>query len=227
MEKKVDLLEHFLEPFEKGARKILERYEKQENPLLDHFDKKYPVGDLKAVSRYLHSMTILLGPNDLHLGNWEQFKAAKQIVNARTLLFYCNELRRAFPENDSIAIVRHTSMIVALAFVLGVMKIPEIAIGRKRGGQTEKKGLPFKLLTQYAWEKSQRRTCLSMWEFLKKKVKVAEFSGHKLVGHDFVYEEGTNRITCYFPDGKSRNMGFRSFERYVRNLKNELKKKSQ
>ena len=107
------------------------------------------------------------------------------------------------------------------------MQIPEIAIGRKRGGRTEKKGLPFKLLTQYAWEKSQRRTCLSMWEFLKKKVKVAEFSGHKLVGHDFVYEEGTNRITCYFPDGKSRNMGFRSFERYVRNLKNELKKKSQ
>jgi hypothetical protein len=80
---------------------------------------------------------------------------------------------------------------------------------------------------EYAWQNSKKKTCLSMWEFLKRKLQDAELKGEKIKGLDFVYEKKPNKITLYFLDGKSRDIGYRSFQRYVRDFRKGLKKNSQ
>jgi hypothetical protein len=93
-----------------------------------------------------------------------------------------------------------------------------------KGGRANKKEPAFNLLVEYAWQNSKRKTCLSMWRFLKKKIGDA---GNTINHYDFVYEEEKNRITVYFDNGKSRDIRFRSFQRYVKDFKEELKKQSQ
>jgi hypothetical protein len=98
-----------------------------------------------------------------------------------------------------------------------------------KGGRVAKKEPSFALLVRYAWEKSGRKTVLSMWKFLRKKLKEAELEGGKIIeGCDFIYEEKTNRFTLYFQDKrKPKDMGFRSFQRHISNFKKDLKKESQ
>jgi hypothetical protein len=99
-----------------------------------------------------------------------------------------------------------------------------------KGGRANKKEPAFNLLVEYVWQNSKRKTCLSMWGFLKKKLKEGELSGQKIIeDYDFVYEKKENKITLYFNDKKRRprDMGFRSFQRCVKDFKEELKKDSQ
>jgi hypothetical protein len=115
-----------------------------------------------------------------------------------------------------------TALIMILSYDLGLSH-PIYAIrGWKKGGP--KKEPAFNFLVKYAWQNSKRKTSLSMWRFLKKKIGDA---GNTINHYDFVYEEEKNRITVYFNNGKSKDIGFRSFQRYVKNFKEELKKKSQ
>ncbi len=96
-----------------------------------------------------------------------------------------------------------------------------------RGGKKEKKVPAFNLLVRYAWQNSKRKTCLSMWEFLIRKLEAGDIGGRYIIeGCDFVYEKKNNRITLYFSDERKRprDIGFRSFERYVNSLKKGLKK---
>jgi hypothetical protein len=96
-----------------------------------------------------------------------------------------------------------------------------------KGGKAPKKQPEFDFLVKYAWDHSKRKTCLGMWNFLKRKLQDAEVKGEKINGFDFVYEKKLNKITLYFLDGKSRDIGFRSFQRYVKDFKEGLKKNSQ
>jgi hypothetical protein len=100
----------------------------------------------------------------------------------------------------------------------------------RKGGSAGKKEPAFNLLVEYAWQNSKRKTSLSMWEFLKKRLQETEVSGQNIIeGYDFVYEKKDNKITLYFNDKKKRprDMGFRSFQNYVSDFKEELNKKSQ
>jgi hypothetical protein len=96
-----------------------------------------------------------------------------------------------------------------------------------KGGKKNKKEPGFTFLVEYAWNQSERKKCLSMWEVLKRKLQDTELKGEKINGFDFVYEKKCNKITLYFLNGKSRDMGFRSFQRYVKDFKEGLKKNSQ
>jgi hypothetical protein len=96
-----------------------------------------------------------------------------------------------------------------------------------KGGQRKKKEPGFNLLVEYAWNHSKRKTHLSMWQFLKSKLKDVEAKSEKIGEYDFIYETKPNKITLYLPNGKSRDMGFRSFQRYVKDFKEGLKNNSQ
>ncbi len=210
METNKDWLEELLRKFEEKANKILGAYKGRIDEIL-YYNGENP-------SQYP-----------------EKAKAAKQILNCRKILQCCNRLRTSVRQNNPHRIVYNTAWLSWYSYNAGLLKTVNSILGRFRGGKREKKGPAFKLLVRYAWQYSRRKTCLSMWKFLTRKLEILERSikntGERKIieGCDFVYEKKTNKITLYFEDEKKRpkEMGFRSFQRYVRDFKEELKKDSQ
>lgn len=197
-------LEKLLRKYEEKANKILGAYKGRIDEIL-YYNGENP-------SRYP-----------------EKAKDARKILNCRGILQCCNRLRTSVRQNNPHRIVYNTAWLSWYSYNAGLLKTVNSMLGRYRGGKREKKEPAFKLLVRYAWQKSKRKTCLSMWEFLKKEL----FQGmlkeaYKIINdYEFIYEEKTNNVTVYFKNGRSKQMGFRSFQRYVKDFKQKLNKKSQ
>jgi hypothetical protein len=90
----------------------------------------------------------------------------------------------------------------------------------RKGGKKSKKEPAIYLLIRYAWQKSQFKTGLKMWKFLKKECTPGKLrDGLTLKKNDFICEQNTNTITIYFPNGQSKNLRFRTFQRYFKDFK--------
>lgn len=154
-------------------------------------------------------------PKDAEL--WKRIEAVYPGKSAE----YKKELYDLLCPESRIAALKHHVSILENIDTLKERYLKKLAKDRSaKGGKASKKEPSFALLVQYAWEKSKRKTCLSMWKFLERKLQAGDVS---ISGYDFVYEEETNRITLYFGNGKSRDIGFRSFQRYVKDFKEGLK----
>jgi len=159
----------------------------------------------------------------------DRFKVAHKERVAWDLVQEIERLREIVSRNkipqDAIY---STVLVMILSYDLGLSH-PIYAIrGWKKGGPNKEPA--FNLLVEYARQNSKRPTALSMWKYLIKKLEEAELTGQKVIeGYDFVYEKKENQITLYFNNKKKRprDMGFRSFQRCVKDFKEELKKNSQ
>jgi hypothetical protein len=114
-------------------------------------------------------------------------------------------------------------------FYLDVIRGIHVIAGAKKAQKGRRKEPAFICLAKYGIEKSGKKTTRLMWLFLKKIFQKAELNGEKIIeGYDFVYETNINRFTVYFQNKrKPIDIGFRTFQRYISDLKRELKKKSQ
>lgn len=147
---------------------------------------------------------------------------------AAYLLLAGSKLRKALIVNDAKEAAIQTLILVSAATYAGIEQVITRGIstidGWSKGGP--RKEPAFERLVWYAWQKSKRKTCLSMWKFLRNNLQQGEFKGQKIIdGYDFVYEKKTNKITLYFEEERRRprEMGFRSFQRYISDLKKDLK----
>jgi hypothetical protein len=90
----------------------------------------------------------------------------------------------------------------------------------RKGGKKNKKEPAIYLLIRYARQKGQFKTGLQTWKFLKKECTPRGLrDGLTLKKIDFVCEQNTNTIAIYFPNGQSKNVRFRTFQRYLKDFK--------
>jgi hypothetical protein len=106
----------------------------------------------------------------------------------------------------------------------------EISERGRKGGSASKKEPAFVSLTKWGWQYSKKKGARLLWKYLTKQILENDripdlFAGGQ--GLDFDFDQTRNRIIFYPITEKPKSMGFRSFQRYVADLKKELKKKSQ
>jgi hypothetical protein len=220
-----DWLERFLREYEEGANKILDAHKGRRDEILNYHGNYLRSEGSVVLNISINEM--LNYPEKLPPEDHKKVKVIRQILNCRKILEYCNRLRTSVRQNNLRQIVYGMARLDSLFYDAGFIKPENSILGSKRGGEKEKKEPAFDLLVRYAWQNSKRKTWLSMWKFLKKRLQGGGIDGYKTIDDDynFVYEEKNNRITVYFNNEKkrARDIGFRSFERYVRDLKEDLR----
>jgi len=223
-----DWSEKFLRKYEEDANKILHAHKSRRDEILNYHGKPLRSEGLVALNIAINEM--LNYPAKLSPEDEKKVKDIRRARICREIVDCCNHLRTSVRQNNLRQIVYDTEALVSLSFNAGFLKTESSILRSKRGGQREKKEHAFFPLVEYAWQNSKRKTCLSMWKFLIKKLTTLDIGGRNMIeGLDFVYEKKTNKITLYFGDERKRprDMGFRTFERYVRDFKEELKKDPQ
>jgi len=207
-----DLVAYYLKE-EYQLENLLNRLENEARAILNRAGHSTTIGDiLRSLNR-----------NPLPYFETEEYAAY--------VLLASYKLRKAISINDAKQAVVQTLVIFSAATQSGLGQVIVQGIstvdGRSKGGQVAKREPAFGLLLDYVIQNSKRKSCLAMWGFITKKLAIFERSGQKIIdGYDFVCEEKTNKITLYFedPKKKSREMGYRSFQRRISDFKKDLKK---
>ena len=124
-------------------------------------------------------------------------------------------------KNDARNAVFAARFMDYLLFESGHFKPFYLERASMKGGAAPKRDDGFFLAIEYAWEHSKRKTALYLWKFLIEACARDMFVAKTAI--DLIYEKRENKLYHYRPDGTSRKIGFRAFQKYLA----DFKKKSQ
>lgn len=114
-------------------------------------------------------------------------------------------------------VIYKLTWILGIAYDMGWPVPSQYVIGRFKGGKAPKKAEGFILACMHALKESPKKDSLSLWRFIRK--------NYSDTAEDLTieYDQDVNKFYERYRDGRSRPISFRTFQRYI----SDLKKKSQ
>lgn len=216
-------LEFILREFEDEAKKKLEENGLDSEELTELWRTLFDPEDFSSLCRSLEDdFPSLVSP----------LEPSMQLQNAAHVAFCVDRLRNDISKSD----VEQTAIdMLKLCFAAVNVNLHEIIIrgiraktGPAKGGRTPKKEERFFLVARYALQNSKKKDTLSLWKYLKKVLPELERTGNNHFGnYEALFEareyKGASEdvISIYKKNGKTKDIGFRGFQRYVSDLKKQ------
>lgn len=158
------------------------------------------------------------------------FSGAKEVEDYKMIAIFSiylawNCLKEVLSEEasaDSPEILK--DLLLAEAFLRNVGDIQKAALkdrfkkAAQKGGRASKKAKGFILACEYALKESPRKDSLSLWRFIRKNY------SDTVEDLTIEYDKDVNKFYERSRDGRSRPISFRTFQRYISELKKNLTK---
>jgi len=191
--KKIGWLEDFLGPLEKKAKEIL----KTQSNIKEDFQFK-KLNEEKGITR---------------------FQANPKYQSAGDLLKQTQSFKEFILKNGTPRdVIYKLTWILGIAYDMGWPVPSQYIIGRSKGGKAPKKAEGFVLACQYALRECKGASVMFIWRFLKRRcLKDTQLS---FGGHDIEFDESGNKFLEINRKGKIRSFSYITFQRYIRDLKN-------
>jgi hypothetical protein len=205
------LLEFILREFEDEAKKILEENDLNSEELIERWRTFYDIEDFSRLCLQLeYDSPSLLEPSHTSM----------QLQMAAHVAFCVDRLRSDISNGDA----EQTAIdMLKLCFAAVNVNLHEIIIrgiraktGPAKGGRVKKKLQGIILATRWALKNSRNKGALSLWRHLIRELKY----GEKTFGEfDIGFDENKNCLFQIDRNGKDKEIRFRAFQNYVRDLK--------